>query len=81
MESILRQYHYLYKITNLINNKIYIGIHSTNRLDDGYLGSGLAFKRALKLYGKENFRKEILEWFDWRIEALQREAEIVNFEY
>jgi hypothetical protein len=24
------KYHYLYKITNLINNKYYIGIHSTN---------------------------------------------------
>lgn len=79
--SLLKQYHYLYKITNLINNKIYIGIHSTDNLDDGYFGSGQALKRAIKKYGKENFKKEILEWFDWKCEALQREAEIVNEEF
>jgi hypothetical protein len=75
------QYHYLYKITNLINNKIYIGVHSTDKLDDGYFGSGSAIIYSLKKHGKENFKKEILEWFDWRCEALNREAEIVNFEF
>lgn len=79
--SVLKQYHYLYKITNLINNKIYIGIHSTNKLDDGYFGSGNTLKNAFIKHDKKNFRKEILEWFDWRCEALQREAEIVNMEF
>lgn len=77
----MHQYHYLYKITNLINNKIYIGIHSTDKLDDDYFGSGLALKRAVKKHSKENFKKEILEWFDWRCEALWRESEIVNEEF
>lgn len=77
----LYQYHYLYKITNLINNKIYIGIHSTDKLDDGYFGSGRALIKAIRKYGKANFKKEILEWFDWRCEALQREAQIVNKEF
>jgi group I intron endonuclease len=79
--SILKQYHYLYKITNIINNKIYIGVHSTNNLDDGYFGSGRALRFAIKKYGKENFKKEILEWFDWQIESLNREAEIVNKDF
>ena len=79
--SPLKQYHYLYKITNLINDKIYIGIHSTDNLDDDYFGSGVKLKLAIKKYGKENFKKEILEWFDWRIEALQRESEVVNEEF
>jgi group I intron endonuclease len=81
MKSVLRQYHYLYKITNLINNKIYIGIHSTNKLDDRYFGSGHVLKRAVIKNGELNFSIKILEWFDWRCEALSREAEIVNAEF
>lgn len=75
------QYHYLYKITNLINQKIYIGVHSTDNIDDSYFGSGVALHRAINKYNKDNFKKEILEWFDWKCESLQREAEIVNEEF
>jgi len=50
---------YIYKITNLINGKIYIGQH--NGKDKNYLGSGTALKKAIKDIGKENFKKEILE--------------------
>lgn len=79
--SILKQYYYLYKITNLINNKIYIGIRSTNNLNDGYFGSGVTLRKAIKKYGRENFNKEILEWFDWRCEAINREEQIVNLDF
>lgn len=51
---------YIYLTTNLINNKKYIGQH-TGKLNDSYLGSGVHFLRAVKKYGKENFKKEILE--------------------
>lgn len=50
---------YIYKTTNLINGKIYIGQNSTN--DEKYLGSGSILQLAIKKYGKENFKKEILE--------------------
>ena len=52
----------IYKTTNLINNKIYIGKDSNN--NPNYLGSGLYLKHAIKKYGKENFKKEILEECD-----------------
>ena len=71
-------HHFIYKTTNLINGKYYIGVHSTNDLNDGYLGSGLALKDAIQKYGKENFRREIIEFFDNSIDAFKKEMEIVN---
>ena len=53
--------HYLvYKTTNLVNGKIYIGQHQTYDLNDGYLGSGILLRRAIEKYGEENFKREIL---------------------
>lgn len=72
------KYHYLYKTTNLINGKYYIGIHSTYKIKDGYLGSGTRLWNSIYKYGKENFVKEELEFFENREELLQREKEIVN---
>lgn len=74
----LYKYHYFYKITNNINNRFYYGIHSTNNLDDGYMGSGLRLNYAFKKYGMENFTKEILKFFDTREECAKYEAEVVN---
>jgi len=50
---------HVYKTTNLINNKIYIGQEKGN--DINYLGSGKILKLAIKKYGVENFKKEILQ--------------------
>ena len=68
----------LYKTTNIINNKIYIGIHKTKDLNDGYIGSGTYLRRAIKKYGIQNFKKEILFIFDNPHDMYAKEKEIVN---
>lgn len=73
-----KRYHYLYKTTCLPNGKFYYGIHSTYNLDDGYLGSGSALRKSIWKYGKENHKKEIIEFFETREELSRRESEIVN---
>lgn len=70
--------HYIvYKITNIINGKFYIGKHQTKDLNDGYLGSGTLIRKAIKKYGKENFEKEILFVFDNEAEMNAKEKELV----
>lgn len=46
--------HYIYKITNILNGKYYVGKHSSNCIQkDGYMGSGKHLKNAIKKYGRE----------------------------
>lgn len=56
---------YIYKITNLINGKSYIGKkkhkESDTPLEESYMGSGRLIKEAIAKYGKDNFKKEIIE--------------------
>lgn len=77
----MKKYNFVYQTTNLINGKIYIGVHSTNDLDDGYLGSGNLISKALKKYGKENFKREILEFFETKNEAYIYESLVVNSDF
>lgn len=74
-------YYYLYETKNLVNNKIYIGVHQTENLDDGYLGSGKLFTRAMKKHGKENFEKKILRFFSSKEEMFEAEKEAVNLSF
>lgn len=52
---------YIYKTTNLINNKIYIGMHKAIVFDTKYIGSGLYLKQAIKKYGRKNFVCELID--------------------
>lgn len=75
-----RKYHYIYKITYLKNNRYYIGMHSTDNLNDGYFGGGKRIKNSVKKHGKDAHRKEILEFFENRDLLRNREIELVNEE-
>jgi hypothetical protein len=74
-------FNYLYQITNTINHKIYIGCHQTDDLDDGYMGSGKYIKHAIAKYGVENFKKDILEFFDDAESMFKAEADVVTREF
>ena len=72
------KYHYIYKTTNVINVNYYIGMHSTDKLDDGYVGSGKRLWHSINYHGKDNFKVEILEYCKNREELSKREELIVN---
>ena len=71
----------IYKITNLINSKIYIGKHQTNDADDDYMGSGLCIRRAVNKYGIDNFEKKVIFVFDTEAAMNSKEAELVTEEF
>jgi hypothetical protein len=73
----------IYKITNQINDRYYIGRHRTNDINDSYMGSGIAINNAVKKYGIENFSKEIIaeSWDEsnlWELEKLIVNEEVVK---
>ena len=72
--------HYIYKTTCNVTGKYYVGMHSTNNLEDGYMGSGKRLRYSIRKYGVENHIKEILEYYQTREELSKREREIVNKE-
>jgi len=68
----------VYKTTNKINGKVYIGKHQTKNPYDNYMGSGRAIREALKKYGKGSFEKQVLFIFDSEEEMNNKEKELVN---
>lgn len=74
-------YFTVYKTTNLINGKIYIGIHKTKDPNDNYLGSGKVLQQAIEKYGINNFSKDIIAICDTEEEMLSVEKSLVTKEF
>ena len=74
MKNLKRKY-FVYVTTN---NKQYVGDHSTNNLNDKYLGSGTLLTRAIKKYGKEKFKRKILELFETKQEAFNAQEKYIK---
>jgi calcineurin-like phosphoesterase family protein len=73
-----KKFNFVYKTTNLINGKFYFGVHSTDNLDDGYLGSGRLIRLAIEKYGKENFKRDIVKFHSDIKDAYLHEKAIVT---
>lgn len=78
-----KKYNFVYITTNLINGKQYVGEHSTDDLNCystiKYLGGGKPiFENAVKKYGRENFKREILEFFPTKQEAFDCQEKYIN---
>ena len=78
MSTKTKEYHFIYKTTNLVNGNYYYGLHSTNNLNDGYLGSGRRLRYSINKYGKINHTRQIIEFCKNRKELILKEKEIVN---
>lgn len=72
-----RKYHYIYKITRF-DGKFYVGMHSTDDMDDGYFGSGKIITRSINKHGVQKHRKEILEYLPTRKMLVEREKMLVT---
>lgn len=75
-----RKHHIIYKTTCLITGKWYIGMHSTNDLNDGYTGSGQLLWKSIKKHGKDAHVCVILEHLPDRKALSDREEEILTKE-
>lgn len=69
--------HIIYKTTNKINNKIYIGVHNGNK--EKYIGSGVWLKRAIKKYGRSSFVRETIQIYESAEAAFRDEQKWINF--
>lgn len=80
MSTSSKKFHFTYKTTNLITSKFYLGLHSTNKINDGYLGSGLRLTGSIKKYGQANHKIEILKYFNSRQELILGEIDLITEE-
>lgn len=71
-------YGYIYKITNNLNGKMYIGMHRSKSFDENYWGSGKIIVEAINKYGKDNFSREVILECDSEDELCKAEERIIR---
>lgn len=72
--------YFLYKTTNIITGRYYVGmhVHNTARGKDYYLGSGLVLKQSIKKYGRKNHKRNILSYYETFDALIQAETELIT---
>ncbi|KKM86570.1 hypothetical protein LCGC14_1277720, partial [marine sediment metagenome] len=61
----------IYKTVNIVNNKFYVGKDKKNNPE--YLGSGIILRHAISKYGRDSFKKKVLEHCENEVELNKRE--------
>lgn len=92
----MKIYFIVYQTLNILDNKIYVGVHKTYNPEvfDGYIGCGVyinnastymnpttPFQSAVKKYGPDKFKRSILKIFETSEEAYNMERDIVNYDF
>jgi hypothetical protein len=72
------KFHFVYRTENAVTGRFYIGKHTTRNLDDGYLGSGKRLKHEIRKYGKSNFTRTIIQFYENEAGAFSAEQQMVN---
>lgn len=72
--------HYLYKITNIVTGHFYYGAHSTRDMNDGYMGSGVLIKKAVRYYGVNSFNVSIIGMYSDRKALFKAERRLITKE-
>lgn len=73
------RYGYIYRTTNIINGRKYIGQHKRIELDNYYKGSNKKLQEDIKRFGRDNFHVEILEWCYSKEQLDERERFWISF--
>jgi hypothetical protein len=73
----MKKYNYNYLTTNIVTGKQYIGAHSTDRLNDRYIGSGSILSKEIKAYGRNSFKKEIITFTFDLTDAKKNECRLI----
>ena len=74
--------YYVYKTTNIVNNKIYVGVHKSDNIQsDQYLGSGKIIIKSILKYGRNKFKRQILYQFETDTEAYFMQSQIVDKQF
>lgn len=77
-QDVSKRWNVIYKTTFTRTGQYYVGFHSTDDLQNGYLGSGKWIRAVIRKHGRKELLREIVEFHDTREQLFQREAELLQ---
>ena len=74
------KFHFIYRTICTVSGRYYVGMHSTNDIEDGYLGSGDHVTRSMRKYGRSSHIREIIKFLPDRDALKKFEKEYITEE-